>query len=144
MKIDTKYFGNLEIDATEVVEFRSPIYGFENLRRFTFLYDDSVPGPFTWMQSLEAPDVCFILVDPSAVVTGYAPELPQETQKLLELDEAAPVWRAIAVVPRDLADATMNLKSPVVINPARKCAAQVILEADYPLRAKLMGGDAPC
>lgn len=134
----------MEIDSTEVVEFRSPIYGFENLRRFTFLYDDSVPGPFTWMQSLETPEVCFILADPAAVFPGYTPELPRETRKLLELDGAVPVWRAITVVPRDLEDATMNLKSPIVINPVQKCAAQVILDADYPLRAKLVGGDEPC
>ena len=52
MKIETRDFGEMEIDPKEVVEFLSPIYGFENLRRFVLLYDDNIP-PFTWLQSIE-------------------------------------------------------------------------------------------
>ena len=43
MKIETRDFGEMEIDPEEVVEFLSPIYGFENLRRFVLLYDDKIP-----------------------------------------------------------------------------------------------------
>lgn len=145
MKIETRDFGALEIDPAEVVEFLSPIYGFEKLRRFALLYDDSVPGPFVWLQSLEDASVCFILVDPGAVTADYCPQLPEDTQELLQITEQSQaIWRAITVIPQNFADATMNLKSPIVINPARKCAAQVILDADYPIRARLMGEGAAC
>lgn len=146
MKIKTRDFGELEINPAEVVEFLSPIYGFEDLKQFALLYDDSVPGPFTWLQSLEQPEVCFILVAPEAVVDSYAPQLPGETRKLLRLsEEDQVVWRAITVIPQEFSEATMNLKSPIVINPVKKCAAQIILDADYPLRARLiMEEDGSC
>lgn len=145
MKIKTRDFGEIEIDPAEVVEFLSPIYGFEELRRFALLYDDSVPGPFTWLQSLDDIKICFILMDPEAIRPGYAPQLPKDTRALLKLREGEDViWRAIAVIPQDFADATVNLKSPVVINPAGKCAAQIILDADYPIRARLMEEAAKC
>lgn len=145
MKIETRDFGEIEIDPEEVLEFRSPIFGFENLKRFALLYDDSVQGPFAFLQSLEEPKVCFILVDPTVAEARYAPVLPAETQKLLGFSEGEQaVWRAITVIPQNFADATVNLKSPIVINPSQKCAAQVILDADYPLRARLMGEGAAC
>lgn len=145
MKIETRDFGALEIDPAEVVEFVSPIYGFEKLRRFALLYDDSVPGPFVWLQSLEESAVCFILVDPGAVTDGYCPQVPEDTMELLQMTEQSQaVWRAVVVIPQNFADATMNLKSPVVINPKNKRAVQIILDADYPIRARLMGEDAAC
>lgn len=145
MKIETRDFGEIEIDPAEVVEFLSPIYGFDHLRRFALLYDDGVQGPFTWLQSLDDATVCFILVDPMAIRPDYAPQLPQETKKLLRFRESRDaVWRAIAVIPQNFADATVNLKSPVVINPTERCAAQIILDADYPLRVKLIEEAATC
>ncbi|MEG1874743.1 MAG: flagellar assembly protein FliW, partial [Angelakisella sp.] len=32
----------------------------------------------------------------------------------------------------------VNLKSPIIINTVRRCAAQVMLEEDYPVRAPLV------
>ena len=144
MKIETRDFGEMEIDPEEVVEFISPIYGFESLRRFVLLYDDNIP-PFTWLQSIEEPRVCFIMVDPAIAAKDYAPQLPEDTKKLLQIEKTEDtVWRALTVIPHNFADSTMNLKSPVVINPANKCAAQIILEADYPFKAPLMGEDKSC
>lgn len=139
MKIDTRDFGPLEIDADQIIEFCSPIYGFERLSRFVLLYDDSVPGPFCRLQSLDEAEVCFVLVEPTAIIPEYAPAFSQDVRKLLALEpDETPVLRVMTVIPKDYAESTMNLKSPILINPAKKCAAQIILEEDYPLRANLV------
>ena len=148
MNITTRDFGMLEIDEKEVIEFRLPIYGFETLKRFVLLYDDTVPGPFGWLQSLEDPSACFILVDPQAVYPHYTPELGSEIERLLELEpEDCCVLRSVTVIPEDFQKTTINLKSPVVINPRTRLAAQVILDAEYPVRARLLPeeeGGASC
>jgi len=92
----------MEIDPKEVVEFLSPIYGFENLRRFVLLYDDNIP-PFTWMQSIEEPRGCFIMVDPAIAAKDYAPQLPEDTKKLLQIEKTEDtVWRALTVIPHNV------------------------------------------
>ena len=147
MTINTRDFGVLEINEQEIIRFCSPIYGFEQLDSFVILYDDSIDGPFSWLQSIEQEDVCFILTDPSVAAERYAPVLSKADAKALELAAGEqPVYRVIMVLPENAREATVNLKSPIVINPAKKCAAQVILEEDYPIRAKLMAGeeDASC
>lgn len=147
LNIKTRDFGELEIDEREIITFRSPIYGFEGYERFVLLYDDTVEGPFSWLQSVDEESVCFILTDPFAVMSRYAPRLPDADRTLLGITEAEPpVYRSIMVIPDNVREATLNLKSPIVINPAEQCAAQVILDEDYSVRARLTEAevDASC
>lgn len=137
--IDTRDFGRMELDESEFIDFRSPIYGYEQLKRFALLSDDEAGEGLVWLQSVDRPEVCFILLDPEALGLEYEPALPEETSGLLAL-EGDPVYQLIAVVPQDFKDTTVNLKSPIVINPANRFAAQVILEADYPIRMPLFAG----
>lgn len=139
MTIDTRDFGRMELDENEFIVFRSPIYGYEHLKQFALLSDDEAGEGLMWLQSVEQPDVCFILLDPEAVGMEYTPEIPAEMRDLLALD-GAPVFRLIAVVPADFMDTTVNLKSPIVINVEKRYAAQVILEEDYPIRMPLFAG----
>ncbi len=140
MTILTRDFGEMELDEKAVVEFRAPVLGFEGLRRFVILSDDEAGPGLMWLQSLERPEVCFILLDPEEIGLQYAPEISREDAKLLELEDA-PVVRVVAVVPPNFKDTTVNLKSPILINPSRHWGAQVILDADYPIRMRLFGGE---
>lgn len=142
MKIDTRDFGSLEISEREIVRFVQPVYGFEQSLRYALLSDDGVGDCFLWLQSTTQQEVCFILVDPAVLPHPYHPALPQETRVQLQLDDDSQLAvRLIAVVPEDIAKATVNLKSPVVINTAKKLAAQVMLDGDYAIRAPLVGGE---
>lgn len=139
MRIQTRNFGEIEINPQEIIEFRQPIYGFEHLTSYVVLSDDEVGAAFTWLQSTQDKDVCFVLVDPSIVPNKYHPVLTNAVRQLLELGENdQTILRTIAVIPASFQDATVNLKSPVIINPSVRCAAQVILEEDYPIRAPLI------
>lgn len=141
MIITTRDFGQLELDEKELVTFRSPIYGYEHLKKYAFLSDDSEGSGLMWLQSVEEPDTCFIILDPEVVGLAYAPELPEETVDLLQLQEQEPVICLVVVIPDDFKEATVNCKSPIVINPVKKYAAQVILEADYPIRMPLFAAE---
>lgn len=136
MTIETRDFGSVEIDEKEIVDFRAPIFGFDDLRKFVLLSDSEAGDGIFWLQSVEEKDVCFILLDPLEVGFDYHPKWPDDTTELLKLDEY-PAVLVIAVVPDDFTNTTMNLKSPVIINKKTKWAAQVILEEDYPIRMRL-------
>lgn len=143
MVIETRDFGQMELNEEAVIDFVSPIYGFEDFRRYVLLSDDEVGAGLIWMQAVDEKDVCFILLDTEEVGINYIPELPGDIVELLELDEGQhPIVRVIAVVPEDFKKTRVNLKSPIIINPNNRKAAQVILEAEYPIRMQLFEQEA--
>ena len=141
MTIETRDFGVLDIDEKEMLSFVLPVFGFESLTKYVLLRDDEAGPGLLWLQSIEEPDVCFILLDPEEVGLEYNPEVAAETVRALKLEQA-PMVRLIAVIPQNFKETTVNLKSPVLINLNNKTAAQVILEADYPIRMRLFDEEA--
>ena len=116
MKLSTRDFGIVEVDESEIVTFTGPIFGFESYRKFVFLYQEDISEHFIWLQSVENPDLCFILVQPSLVMEPYEPRFPAEMQELLGNGDYM-CWLLVSI--RDPFDqSTVNLKSPIVVNPA--------------------------
>lgn len=140
MTITTRDFGTMELDEQELVEFVAPIFGFESLRKFAILSDDDDNSGLNWLQSVEDPDICFVLLDPDAVGLEYKPKIPKDTMNALALEDY-PALRLIVVVPEDFHETTANMKSPLLFNPHKKLAAQVILEDDYPIRMPLFSSE---
>lgn len=140
MTITTRDFGQMELDEGQLLDFRSPIFGFDNLRRYALLSDEETGAGLMWLQSVEQPDTCFILLDPEEIGLDYKPEIPADAKELLALT-SVPAIRLIAVVPAEFRQTTVNLKSPILINTEKKWAAQVILDEDYPIRMALFGAE---
>ncbi len=136
MNYQTRDFGEIEIDIKQILIFNQPVYGFEDSKKYALLQDDEAGREIAWLQSLDEPSLCFILVDIRSVAAAYRPELPKDAEKLLGKGEYE-YW-AIAVIKDDLAKSTVNLKSPVVINWQTGFGAQIILEGDYPVRHPLV------
>lgn len=139
MEIMTRDFGQVTISDEGTIRFVSPIYGFEKYTEYVLLSDTNIGESFIWLQSVQEPDLCFILVDPRLTYPHYAPSLSEEArQDLSRKGLNNPVYWAIAVIPQEFRKSTINLKSPVLIDPDSKKAAQVILDEDYPIRAPLI------
>jgi flagellar assembly factor FliW len=139
MDIKTRDFGDLSIDSEALVHFRMTIYGFEEYSDFALLSDPDIGESIVWLQSVQAPNLCFILVDPKIAAENYEPKLNEETRKTLKAKGICePAFWAIAVIPQEFSNSTVNLKSPVLIDLGNKSAAQIILDEDYPIRAPLM------
>ena len=61
----TTRFGNLEVDDDRLIQLQDGLLGFPDLKRFVLMdYKDTV---LKWFQSVDDPDVAFIVVDPSLV-----------------------------------------------------------------------------
>lgn len=126
MKIETKFFGAVEIDDTQIVDFAHGIPGFENERKFAVLkHDDS---PFHVLQSVDRSGLAFILIELGKVAPDYEIDLPDEVVAELKLEkpEEALVC-AIVVLPANISQATANLAAPIVINIKEKRGVQIIL-----------------
>ncbi len=143
MKLLTRDLGELEIDEKDIVTFAGPIFGFEKYHQFVFLYQEDLSEHFIWLQSVEEPELCFILVQPDLITDQYSPELPPEAKKLLG-DGDYMCWLLVSLR-EPFTDSTVNLKSPIVVNPELHRAAQFVLEENLPIRHPLIReGGAQC
>lgn len=135
--VQTRLFGELEVAEDDVFLFPSGLYGLRGLRRFAFLAAHP-ESPLRYMQSLDDGDISFVVLDPAGVLPDYRPEIPAEERASLSLDDSEGVLLVIAVVPDDVREATVNLRAPLLLNPATRTGKQVILPDDrYPIRQRL-------
>ncbi len=140
MLINTRDFGEIEVQDKAVFHFTQPIFGFEEYTEYAILQDDEIGDNIIWLQSIQNRQLCFILMDPSGLSDVFNPVLPAGSEKLLG-DGDCFCW-VIAVVSENIKSSTVNLKSPVFINTETKLAAQIMLDEDYPVRHPLMKGGA--
>jgi len=131
MIIDTKHFGEIEINEENILNFEEGIPGFEDVHRFGIIYSEDPESPFCWIQAIEKQELAFPLVDPFAIKKDYDFELKDEYANSLGIEspEQVAVF-AIVVVPEDINKMSMNLKAPIIVNTNNKKAAQTIIDSD--------------
>ncbi len=129
MKLNTRQFGEIEVDDATIITFKSGLPGFQDLKRFTIIkMDDNNDGTFCWLQSVDNGDVTFVLMDVFEVIEGYNPLV--ETEHLAELgefDENNLLVLNIVNVRDNVKNMTVNLKAPIVINTKTLLGCQIIV-----------------
>ena len=142
MKIDTKYFGEIEIDNDKIIHFENGIMGFEEYKDFTLLYDsEAEKKPFiSWLQCVTEKSLAFPVVNPLNVIKDYNPVVEDALlEPLGELKDEDIVLLVFATIPKNVKDASVNMKAPVIVNAANGKAIQVILEkGDYKIKHKII------
>ena len=134
----TRDFGEREIPDSKVIIFKQPIFGFDDYKRYTLIFDEEIGEQIVWLQSLEEPGLCVLLFNPSQFEDFYKPEITEENEKLLGTGDYV-CWTVLSLK-EDFEASTVNLKSPVIINSTTGVAAQILLEQDYPVRHPIMEG----
>ena len=118
------------------VTFTAPMPGLENVQDFTLRSVDGAAGLYALEAGSPSP-VRLFLADAAVFVPWYAPPVPEATLQALELeqDQALQVLVVLNHSPRAT---TVNLMAPIVLNPATRRCAQLVLDGrEYPLRADL-------
>ena len=124
MKISTKQFGEIEVKDEEIINFQNPIYGFASLKKFILIRH----GLLGWLQSVENPDIAFLVANPYEVYKDYDVELDDKDAEKLEINTTDDVFLlSIITLPEKTENISMNLLSPVVINYKNYKASQIIL-----------------
>ncbi|MDW7711418.1 MAG: flagellar assembly protein FliW [Deferrisomatales bacterium] len=140
MQIQTRGLDEIEVDEGTVLTLTEPMPGFPGHHRFALLTPDP-EIPFRWFRAVDRPDLCFLVADPRYFFPDYGSELASEALGDLELCEGAEAVVAVVVTPsEDSGRVTANLRAPLVFNPERGLARQVILEdAGHRVRTPLIG-----
>lgn len=138
MLIHTKDYDFVTVREEDVIDFPEGVYAFENSKKFVVLDTNSKAG-IMQLQCAQSQTPRFIILDPFMFLEDYAPIIPEESMKKLKASAMEDInFFVIAVIPENIALATVNLKSPVIINFKEKLGMQVMLEnSDYTVRFRL-------
>ncbi len=137
-----KGLGPVGVQADKVVTFPEGLYGFEGLRRFILLLSRE-DSPWCYVQSLDDETVCFVAVPPDRVFQDYAPEIPAAELARLGLGGGECLLLLLVSLLPD-GRLAVNTRAPLVIDPERRLAAQIILPDErLPVRFILPRNPSP-
>jgi flagellar assembly factor FliW len=128
MKKITTRFGEVEYDPDNLLHFPAGLIGLPNLRDFIVM-PNKKQGPLFWIQSVDDPDIAFVLTDPTNFFLDYNLQPEDSERRSLHLDEKDECFiLSVVTVPPDQ-QITLNLAAPILFAPKSNRAIQVILES---------------
>lgn len=144
MNCTSTRFGSFEVPDESIVRFPSGLLGFPEQQRYVIL-DHDTEAPFKWLQSVDEPDLAFVLMDPATFHPDYHIEVP--TDALVEIkgepkDDLTLV--VILTIPSaDPGRITANLRGPLLISQKTKLGKQLVLSEEFPTRHPLFPASPP-
>ncbi len=138
MKVNTRIFGEVDIEEAKLITFEGGIIGFPDMKKFALIYDSEkgVNAGIRYLQSMDEPTFAMPVMDPLSVCEDYNPEVEDELlAKLGDLDENNLLVMTTVTVPKDIKEMSVNLMGPIIINTDTRKACQVIVDGDkYPVK----------
>ncbi len=129
MKINTKYFGEVDYEDREVISFSKGLFGFEDEHDFLLIRFDNEDGTLLSLQSVSTPALAFVVMNPYRLMPDYDPEVSDDELGSIGMGSASDIAvYVIAVVGDQVSDTTVNLKAPLIVNVANHKAMQVLLD----------------
>jgi flagellar assembly factor FliW len=134
LTVESSRFGTLEVDASTTIEFPAGLIGLGG--RSYVLLSTSDDAPFSWLQSLEDPELALPVTNPWQFFADYAVELSDEDSTRIGASAGeVDVWVTVRAGAA-LADFRANLRAPILV--AGGLGHQVINEApELSVRAPL-------
>ncbi len=129
MKIDTKQFGGMEIEESEIYTMPGGMPGFRGMKRFVIIERQEI-WPFVCYQCLDDPGLSFYIMDPALFMPDYKLDMKQAILEAgWEGDRPEDIKLYVVVntsagVPEKI---TANLIGPLVVNMRRHEADQLVL-----------------
>ncbi len=135
LKIQSSRFGELEIAESSIITVIGGILGFPNDSKFILL---EYNPPFSWLQSVENPDLAFVVVNAADFGEEYLISLPVGDKDLDMVEEDSVAVLNLVTVRPDPTTTTVNLKAPIVVCLKNMRGKQVVLDDErYPVRFPL-------
>jgi flagellar assembly factor FliW len=142
--IESRPFGKIEISEKQVITFPEGLLGFEDYTSFA-LIEENDETPFKWLQSLQEPDLAFVVIQPDLFLEEYKPMLTKEDLLEIDITDATDslTFLIVTIPPKHPEEMTANLQGPVIINAKKKKAKQYISRNDsHVIRKRIIDAGA--
>jgi flagellar assembly factor FliW len=125
MEIQSSRFGTIDVDDDRIMTFPNGLLGFPSYTRFA-LIQTGEENYFFWLQSVDEPNLAFVVTDPAIFFKDYQVPVREETAQELQL--ADPACVQTFVICNKVGDwLTGNLLGPIVVNAQNRLGQQVVL-----------------
>ena len=128
-KINTKKFGEIDIDETKIINMPKGLPGFIGYNKYVIL-DHKDIQPFCWFQCIEEPDLALVVMNPFLFKKDYKTDLKSAIKEMewnKKIEDKLEIYVVINIKKgKKKNNITANLLSPIVINPLSFEAIQVI------------------
>jgi len=129
LKIETGKFGEITIEDNKIIHMPAGLPGFPGKHRFT-LIERPETKPFCWYQSMDDPNLALILISPNIIKPDYSINM----KSVLSLTgwnsngkDDFVVFVVVNASSGKFNTITANLIGPIVINPKKREAYQLLL-----------------
>ena len=129
IEIQSTRFGMLSVDDDRIITFPHGLLGFPEHQEFA-LIQTGEENYFFWLQSVDEPNLAFVVADPTIFFKGYEVPLREETRQDIQLGEGEMAEAAVQmfVICNKVGEwLTGNLLGPLVVNAQNRLAQQVVL-----------------
>src|SRR5690606_9994104 len=104
----------MEVSENDFIHMPEGLIGFPELNQFILL-DHDTDSPFKWLQSVNDPEMAFVVISPLSFRPDYMVEVTEEEVASLKLTNADnAVISVIVTIPMDPKKMSANLKAPLV------------------------------
>ena len=134
MKVQTKWFGEIDTSEDKIITFEKGIIGFESYKKYMIVFDaqKEAESSIMWLQSLDDAALALPVMKPELVKEDYDPVVQDELINTLgeNFKDAQLVVLVTLTVPSDITKMTCNLKAPIIINADTMKGIQLIADND--------------
>lgn len=139
--IEKKGYEVIDIRPDQIFTFGEGIPGFEKVRQYCLLFNEN-EKPFAHLSALGGFNLEFVVVNPWLIKPDYKPDIADDEFKAIDSPEDKDLLLlAIVVLADNIADSTVNLSAPIIINTKNGKAKQVVIRNmdDYPCQFRISG-----
>lgn len=129
MQVKTTRFGIIEINESDIINFKEGLPGFPEHHQFVILpYEDE--SPFVLLQSATEDYLAFLMTDPFLFFYDYQFEIDEKNMNVLKIKEEKDIaiYTMVTVPIGQVKKMTTNLVAPVVIHVQNREGKQIVLE----------------
>ncbi len=125
MKISSSRFGEIEVNDQRVMTFPKGLLGFADYQQYV-LIEAGQDSYFWWLQSVDNPDLAFIVTDPTLFIPTY--KVPVRTDQISQLElNTVEDAQVLVIVNKRGETLTGNLQGPLVVNVKNCIGEQLVL-----------------
>ena len=125
MEIQSTRFGRVSVDEERIITFPDGLLGFPSYARYA-LIQAGQDNYFFWLQSVDEPNLAFVVTDPTVFFREYHVQVREETAQELQLADSSHLQTF--VICNKVGDwLTGNLLGPIIVNAQNRLGQQVVL-----------------
>ena len=144
MKCTSTRFGSFDVPTDSLVTFPSGLLGFPEQQRYVIL-DHDTEAPIKWLQSMDEPELAFVILDPTVFHPNYHIEVSADALTEIRAQQGEELALAVilTIPSNDPSRITANLRGPLLISHKTKLGKQLVLSEEFPTRHAVFPVSSP-